>query len=45
MFDNGKYFWLKLIKVCENDVFEMNFGLVFNLFINVVIIVKKMVYW
>ncbi len=24
MSDNGKYFWLKLIKVCENDVLEMN---------------------
>ncbi|NUX78581.1 hypothetical protein GQX38_01685, partial [Staphylococcus aureus] len=30
MSDNGKYFWLKLIKVCENDVLEMNSGLAFN---------------
>ncbi len=44
MSDNGKYFWLKLIKVCENDVLEMNSGLAFNPSTNAAIIVKKMVH-
>ena len=44
MSDNGKYFWLKLIKVCEKDVLEMNSGLAFNPSTNAAIIVKKMVH-